>query len=110
MDNNLKIIPTKVEEIPPKSVPGILAVALGIILIFPLSIFGFFAFIIPGIALFLLGIGAIVDGIQIMKGRIRLTCPYCGKIRVLPKSKTASKCPSCKKTGIIKNGYLNPLD
>lgn len=110
MSYNMLPDSTKIENVPPKLFRGFLVIALGGVFIFPLSIFGFFMFILPGIALFVFGIMFIMAGLQLVSNRIRLNCPYCEKTWIVSKRMTASKCPSCKKTGVIKDGFMTPID
>lgn len=110
MSENFQPDSTEVESIPPKPLFGVLIIAIGIVFIFPLSIFGFFLFIIPGIAIFIFGIFLIMEGIKRFSVRIKVTCPYCGKSWIVSKRMTASKCPSCKKTGVLKDGFMTPID
>jgi endogenous inhibitor of DNA gyrase (YacG/DUF329 family) len=110
IDYNLRPEPTEIENVPPKIFSGLLVLIAGVIVIFPLSILGFFMFVIPGIGLLFLGVAIAMQGILMMTKRIKVECPYCGKTKVVSKRMTASKCPSCKKTGVIKEGYMNPID
>lgn len=108
--NEQEFSPTRIEEMPTKKPLAILGIIGGALMVFPLSIIGFSMFILPGIALIIFGIGVIIDSIQMLKGRIKAVCPYCGRKRVLKNSATAFKCVSCKKSSAIKDGYAIPLE
>lgn len=110
MNYNSQPDSTEVEIIPPKPFLGLLIIAAGIIFIFPLSVFGFFLFVFPGIVSLVIGIALIMEGIQRLSVRKKVKCPYCEKPRVVSKRITASKCPFCKKTGVIKDRYMTPID
>lgn len=110
MNQNFQPEPTEIENIPPKPLLGILILVIGVLFIFPLSIIGFMMFILPGIGFLMIGIAMILEGIKIASGKKKLRCPYCGKSWVVSKRVTASKCPSCKKTGVLKNGYMTAID
>lgn len=102
--------PTEIEVVPSKPLLGLLIIAVGAIFIFPLSIWGLFLFVIPGIAFFIFGIIFIMEGIKKFSERMKVKCPYCGKSWVVSKRMAASKCPSCRKTGVIKDGYMTAID
>lgn len=110
MNRNSLPVSTETEDVPPAIIRGILVLLVGVILIFPLSIWGFLMFILPGIGFLIMGFSLIALGIQMLSKRIKIKCPYCEKTWIVSKRNTASKCPSCKKTGVIKDGHMFPID
>lgn len=101
------ISPTPVPDLQKKPVAGIVCIVAGIIAVIvgiPLIsiIIGIFA-IIGGLAMIGLGIKGLT-------GYAECICPYCRAHGELARNATALRCNSCKKTSVLRDGYLYPVD
>lgn len=100
--------PTKIEEPEKNKTMGFFYLVGGIIMI-PLSFFGLFLMVLPGLICLGFSIMWITIGSNNLLGMRSICCPYCGKFAQQPKNFEQYKCPICKKRSVRNGEYLHPI-
>lgn len=106
--NSMSPAPTKIGDAVQNYKSGVASLVIGAILI-PVSFFGFFIMLIPGIITFAFSIVLISAGISKISGTRSITCPHCGKISEVGKNFENHKCSVCKKRSVRDGDYLKPI-
>ncbi len=100
--------PTKIGDISMNYPVGIAMIVIGVILL-PVSFFGFFLFLIPGIIALVVAIPLIALGISKISGTRSICCPHCGKPAEVGKNFESHKCYTCKKVSVREGDFLKPV-
>lgn len=103
----IDISPTMVPKLHKKPIAGIMLIVTGIVAVLagiPLIS------IIIGIFTIIGGMVMIGLGVKGLTGYAECTCPYCHARGELARNATALRCNSCKKTSVLREGYLYPID
>lgn len=102
----VKITPTKIQEIQPNKVNGILYITMGVCSIF---VGLFLLTIIIGILVIFTGMFLIYLGKSYMHTSKQGVCPHCGATILLSDKDSDVKCHKCKKSSSVDNSYLKPI-
>lgn len=105
------IAPTAIGETRTNIIGGIALIAFGCVLAY-LSLLLLSLFNASPLFLLIFGYLSFVlirNGLRYISGMQDVYCPYCGRVKSIPKGKRDFKCPSCKKRSVRVGDQLKPV-